>query len=112
MPCLDAPQDSYIEAVEAPGWWAARFSQGDLRRVIAAEHTGLLGREEREALEQRFKAHRTATLVRKPAVGHTDAGDGRGHRRPVVGAAVCRPTQPGQLLCSASAGPAAAMATP
>ena len=47
MPCLDAPQDSYIEAVEAPGWWAARFSHGDLRRVIAAEHTGLLESEER-----------------------------------------------------------------
>ena len=56
MPCLDAPQDHYTEVVEVPGWWATRFSQGDLRRVIAAEHTGLLGREEREALEQRFKA--------------------------------------------------------
>ena len=56
MPCLDAPQDHYTAVVEVPGWWATRFSQGDLRRVIAAEHTGLLGREEREALEQRFKA--------------------------------------------------------
>ena len=56
MPCLDAPQDTYIEAVEAPGWWTSRFSQGDLRRVIAAEHTGLLEREAREGLEQRFKA--------------------------------------------------------
>jgi DEAD/DEAH box helicase domain-containing protein len=56
MPCLDAPQDHYVEAVEALGWWATRFSQGDLRRVIAAEHTGLLGREEREELERRFKA--------------------------------------------------------
>ena len=56
MPCLDAPQDTYLEAVEAPGWWATRFSQGDLRRVIAAEHTGLLEREAREGLEQRFKA--------------------------------------------------------
>jgi hypothetical protein len=56
MPCLDAPQEHYGEVVEASEWWADRFSQGDLRRVIAAEHTGLLGREEREALEQRFKA--------------------------------------------------------
>ena len=58
MPCLDAPQDHYTEVVEAPRWWATRFSQGDLRRVIAAEHTGLLEREEREKLEQRFKARK------------------------------------------------------
>jgi DEAD/DEAH box helicase domain-containing protein len=56
MPCLDAPQEHYREVIEASDWWADRFSQGDLRRVIAAEHTGLLGREAREALEQRFKA--------------------------------------------------------
>jgi DEAD/DEAH box helicase domain-containing protein len=51
MPCLDAPQEHYGEVIEAPDWWADRFSQGDLRRVIAAEHTGLLEREAREALE-------------------------------------------------------------
>jgi DEAD/DEAH box helicase domain-containing protein len=39
----------------AGDWWARRFSKGDLRRVIAAEHTGLLERQEREALEIRFK---------------------------------------------------------
>jgi DEAD/DEAH box helicase domain-containing protein len=56
MPCLDAPQEHYQEVIEASGWWIERFSQGNLRRVIAAEHTGLLDREPREALEQRFKA--------------------------------------------------------
>jgi DEAD/DEAH box helicase domain-containing protein len=56
MPCLDAFQSTY-DAVnpQAAGWWADRFSRGNLRRVIAAEHTGLLERPEREALEQRFK---------------------------------------------------------
>jgi DEAD/DEAH box helicase domain-containing protein len=55
MPCLDAPQESYVEKMEAGGWLAKRFSRGDLRRVFSAEHTGLLQRYQREALELRFK---------------------------------------------------------
>lgn len=56
MPCLDAVESDYEQLIpEAADWWACRFSQGDLRRVIAAEHTGLLERQEREALELRFK---------------------------------------------------------
>lgn len=56
MPCLDAVESTYEQLIpEAADWWVRRFSQGDLRRVIAAEHTGLLDRQEREALEQRFK---------------------------------------------------------
>ncbi|GAB3771907.1 DEAD/DEAH box helicase [Ramlibacter monticola] len=56
MPCLDAVESQYEQLIpEASDWWSRRFSQGDLRRVIAAEHTGLLERQEREALELRFK---------------------------------------------------------
>src|SRR5262249_49982644 len=39
MPCLDAPQESYTEVGEPGGWFAKRFSRGDLRRVFSAEHT-------------------------------------------------------------------------
>ena len=56
MPCLDAVHERYDDVLPAGGWLIDRFSKGDLRRVIAAEHTGLLDREEREALEARFKA--------------------------------------------------------
>ncbi|OWJ63472.1 DEAD/DEAH box helicase [Paraburkholderia caledonica] len=57
MPCLDAPETTYEVLVpDAANWWVTRFSQGDLRRVIAAEHTGLLERTEREDLEGRFKS--------------------------------------------------------
>jgi DEAD/DEAH box helicase domain-containing protein len=56
MPCLDAPQENYTETVQPDGWYARRFSTGDLRRVFSAEHTGLLTRDQRERLEQRFKA--------------------------------------------------------
>lgn len=57
MPCLDAPESHYeVILTEASSWWAARFSRGDVRRVIAAEHTGLLERPTREALEGRFKS--------------------------------------------------------
>lgn len=57
MPCIDAPQSRYEVLVAQPDdWWARRFSRGHLRRVIAAEHTGLLERPVREALERRFKS--------------------------------------------------------
>ncbi|WPU55888.1 DEAD/DEAH box helicase [Stenotrophomonas acidaminiphila] len=59
MPCLDAMQEAYAR-VETPAgageWMARRFREGDIRRVISAEHTGLLERDAREALEIRFKA--------------------------------------------------------
>ena len=59
MPCLDAFESHYEQLIpEAASWWAHRFSHGAIRRVIAAEHTGLLDRQEREALEQRFKDKR------------------------------------------------------
>jgi len=56
MPCIDATDEFYDEILPTGGWLSDRFSQGDLRRVIAAEHTGLLERQEREALEIRFKS--------------------------------------------------------
>jgi DEAD/DEAH box helicase domain-containing protein len=56
MPCLDAPQERYANAVDASGWLSKQFSRGELRRVFSAEHTGLLQRDQREALELRFKA--------------------------------------------------------
>lgn len=66
MPCLDAMQEVYSQP-QAPGgageWMARRFREGDIRRVISAEHTGLLERDAREALEIRFK---TPTGQAKP----------------------------------------------
>ena len=56
MPCLNALQESYEEISDGVGWLGDHFSRRDLRRVIAAEHTGLLDRKEREQLETRFKS--------------------------------------------------------
>ena len=56
MPCLDSTDECYEQLLPAGGWLSRRYSQGDMRRVIAAEHTGLLQRQEREALEIRFKS--------------------------------------------------------
>ena len=57
MPSLEDLATVYTELIpEAADWWLKRFSRGDIKRVIAAEHTGLLGRQEREDLEARFKA--------------------------------------------------------
>jgi DEAD/DEAH box helicase domain-containing protein len=55
MPCLHAPQEVYAEKIEGATWFACQFSRADLRRVFSAEHTGMLDRQQREALEQRFK---------------------------------------------------------
>ena len=52
--CVDANGLEWAEA-----WMARRYREGDIRRVIAAEHTGLLERDDREKLEQRFKASGT-----------------------------------------------------
>lgn len=56
MPCLDATEEYYEQTVAANSWLAQRFSKGDLKRVITAEHTGLLERKEREDIEERFKS--------------------------------------------------------
>ncbi|MEI7910137.1 MAG: DEAD/DEAH box helicase [Verrucomicrobiota bacterium] len=56
MPCLQAPQEVYAEKHEGEHWFARQFSRGDLRRIFSAEHTSMLERDKREALEQRFKS--------------------------------------------------------
>jgi DEAD/DEAH box helicase domain-containing protein len=56
MPCLQAPQEVYAEKQDGEHWFARQFSRGDLRRIFSAEHTSLLERDKREALEQRFKS--------------------------------------------------------
>jgi DEAD/DEAH box helicase domain-containing protein len=58
IPCVDAVQESYEYVFEGSNWLAQDFSRRDLRRVIAAEHTGLLERKEREQLEIRFKSRK------------------------------------------------------
>jgi DEAD/DEAH box helicase domain-containing protein len=55
MPCLQAPQEVYTSRNDEPTWLARHFSRSELRRVFSAEHTGLLERDQREALERRFK---------------------------------------------------------
>ena len=56
MPCLQASQEVYADKHDGEHWFARQFSRGDLRRIFSAEHTSLLERDKREALEQRFKS--------------------------------------------------------
>ena len=55
MPCMQAMSEAYAIRSDDAHWLAAQFGRADLRRVYSAEHTGLLDREQREALEGRFK---------------------------------------------------------
>ena len=111
MPCLDAVESTYELLIpEADDWWARRFSRGDLRRVIAAEHTGLLERPQREALELRFKDKKPTALVREPAVGHAHAGDGCRHRWTCRRCCCARCRRTRQVSCSAWAARAAVTA--
>ena len=57
MPSLDmAVPGVYGHSDNDEHWKAHLYKTAKIRRVIAAEHTGLLERDEREALERRFKS--------------------------------------------------------
>ena len=56
MPCMDDLAHTYVQEREFAKELIDRIGRSDLRRVISAEHTGLLERSAREHLEQRFKA--------------------------------------------------------
>jgi len=56
LPALDLAAPGVYQPREAPEHWLAPlYRRATIRRVIAAEHTGLLERDAREALEGRFK---------------------------------------------------------
>ena len=58
VPCLDlAAQDRYVHRESAAPTWAGRlYRESDIRRIISAEHTALVPREERDHLQERFAA--------------------------------------------------------
>ncbi|MBU1282126.1 MAG: DEAD/DEAH box helicase [Gammaproteobacteria bacterium] len=56
LPCLEAFTERYTQSCEQTQSRVQGYLQADVRRVISAEHTGLLERQPRERLEQRFKA--------------------------------------------------------
>jgi DEAD/DEAH box helicase domain-containing protein len=62
LPAWNSPGERLRpDPVAAPDWWHGRFKGGDLTRVIAHEHTGLLERDERLALQTRFMARAEET---------------------------------------------------
>lgn len=55
-PCLSACcVGSMAPASTAKNYFAQLFERGEVTRIVAAEHTGLLDRAEREAVEEAFK---------------------------------------------------------
>ena len=58
VPCLDlATQDSYDRHETGRLTWAGRlYREAGIRRIVAAEHTALVSREERDRLQARFAA--------------------------------------------------------
>ncbi len=57
MTCLRyACHGQYSEAVQRVDYYARLYATGDIQRIFADEHTGLLKRDEREDLERKFKA--------------------------------------------------------
>ena len=57
MPCLTARcPGRYTEVSEGPSYFQQLYARGEVERVFTAEHTGLLTRGEREAVEAQFKA--------------------------------------------------------
>ena len=57
LPAWNSPRELLRPAPEATrNWWHTRLQRGDVTRVIAHEHTGLLERDERLELQDRFMA--------------------------------------------------------
>jgi len=57
MPSWSHPGETLLDTEGAQGsWWHTRLKGGDVERVIAHEHTGLLERDERVELQNRFMA--------------------------------------------------------
>ncbi len=58
VPCLDlAAQDRYVEHEPGRPTWAGRlYREATIRRIVSAEHTALVAREERDRLQERFAA--------------------------------------------------------
>ncbi len=58
VPCLDLGVQAVYErpAAQAPTWFGRLYRETVIRRLIAAEHTALLTRDERDRLQQRFSA--------------------------------------------------------
>ena len=58
VPCLDlATQDSYQAPTAAEHTWFGKlYRQAAIRRIVAAEHTALVPRDERAKLQERFAA--------------------------------------------------------
>ena len=56
VPCLDLGlQDEYrTVASEPPTWFGQLYRETAIRRIVAAEHTALIEREERDRLQERF----------------------------------------------------------
>ena len=56
VPCLDLGVQAAYErhAVEPPTWFGHLYRETLIRRLVAAEHTALLTRDERDRLQQRF----------------------------------------------------------
>ena len=56
MPCLRRGcSGKFKRCFSGPDYYGRLYSRGKVARLVAREHTGLLGREEREALEEKFK---------------------------------------------------------
>ena len=61
LPAWNSPAETLRpEPGQSTSWWHARMQRGDIHRVIAHEHTGLLERDERVALQDRFMAPEAA----------------------------------------------------
>ena len=58
VPCLDrAAQDGYVSQESGSPTWAGRlYKRGDIHRIVSAEHTALVSRQERDRLQERFAA--------------------------------------------------------
>ena len=82
-PCLRLRCTGVYEVSKIPetNFYRSLYRSGRIRRVVAAEHTGLLSSKHREQVEGGFKIWRHARCA-ECLSGDAHAGDGYRHRRP------------------------------
>lgn len=67
LPCVSARCAGNHRVSELAGDYFGRlYASGDLQRIFAEEHTGLLERDERERVERQFQAPESGPEARKP----------------------------------------------
>ena len=76
------PDHSSSPPPDSPTWFGRLYRDGKVRRIVSAEHTALVEREDRERLQRVFAQphHGASAMGTQSGVGHAHSGARHRHR--------------------------------